>query len=263
MKTGLSRRGLIGLVPSALLVPSAALGSRTQAGSVHPLYPSHHPDAVKEIVSMSHGNLERVREMLKVTPALAKSAWEWGFGDWETPLAAAAHTGQAEIARLLMENGAQPDVFAFAMLGNLDAVQMLVKQNPGIQRSLGPHGITLLAHARFGGEKAAGVLAYLTELGDAGSAAVNLPLSDTEKEVYVGKYVFGEGANDHFVVALSKAKALQIQRPTGVNRMLNRVEDHGFAPTGAPHARIRFTVEGGVAVSLSVHDLQPVLVAKR
>ena len=117
MKTGLSRRGLIGLVPSALLVPSAALGSRTQAGSVHPLYPSHHPDAVKEIVSMSHGNLERVREMLKVTPALAKSAWDWGFGDWETPLAAAAHTGQAEIARLLMENGAQPDVFAFAMFG--------------------------------------------------------------------------------------------------------------------------------------------------
>ena len=79
----------------------------------------------------------------------------------------------------------------------------------------------------------------------------------------MGKYVFGAGANDHFVVALSKSKALQIQRPTGVNRMLNRVEDHGFAPTGAPHARIRFRVEGGVAVSLSVHDLQPVLVAKR
>ena len=263
MKTGLSRRGLIGLVPSALLVPSAALGSREQTGSVHPLYPSHHPDAVKEIVSASHGNLERVRAMLKDTPALAKSAWDWGFGDWETPLGAAAHTGQAEIAMLLMENGAQPDIFAFAMLGNLDAVQMLVKQNPGIQRSLGPHGITLLAHARFGGEKAAAVLAYLTELGDAGTAAANLPLSDADKDVYVGKYMFGEGANDHFVVALSKSKALQIQRPTGATRMLNRVEEHGFAPTGAPHARIRFTVESGVAVSLSVHDLQPVLVAKR
>ena len=263
MKTGLSRRGLIGLVPSAFLLPSAALGERTQASSVHPLYPSHHPDAVKEIVSMSHGSIDRVRAMLKDTPALAKSAWDWGFGDWETPLGAAAHTGQAEIARVLIDNGAQPDVFAFAMLGNLNAVQMLVKQNPGIQKNLGPHGITLLAHARFGGEKAAAVLAYLTELGDAGTAAPALPLTDSEKETYVGKYTFGKGVNDHFVVALSKSKALQIQRPTGVNRMLNRVEEHGFAPTGAPHARIRFTVEGGVAVSLSVHDLMPVLVAKR
>ena len=84
MKSSLSRRGLIGLVPSALLAPSFSLSTQGVASSgVHPLYPSHHPDAVKEIVSASHGNLERVREMLKQTPALAKSAWDWGFGDWE------------------------------------------------------------------------------------------------------------------------------------------------------------------------------------
>ncbi len=54
------------------------------------------------------------------------------------------------------------------MLGLIDVVKVFVVAQPGIQRSLGPHGIPLLAHARAGGEAAADTTAYLETHGDAG-----------------------------------------------------------------------------------------------
>ena len=53
------------------------------------------------------------------------------------------------------------------MLGQLDVVRAIIQANPGIQRLHGPHGITLLRHAQAGGEQAAKVVDYLSELGDA------------------------------------------------------------------------------------------------
>ena len=44
------------------------------------------------------------------------------------------------------------------MLGQLDVVKAFIDASPGVQRIHGPHGITLLAHARAGGEKAKPVL---------------------------------------------------------------------------------------------------------
>jgi hypothetical protein len=35
-----------------------------------------------------------------------------------------------------------------------DVVKALVAARPGVQRTLGPHGITLLAHAEVGGNAA-------------------------------------------------------------------------------------------------------------
>src|SRR5262245_48530133 len=100
-------------------------------------------------------------------PALVNAWWDWGFGDWESPLGAASHVGQRDIAEFLLERGARIDIFAAAMLGFTAVVRAFVVAQPGIQRTLGPHGITLLAHAKAGGKKAADTLAYLTELGDA------------------------------------------------------------------------------------------------
>jgi hypothetical protein len=57
------------------------------------------------------------------------------------------------------------DVFAAAMLGRLDIVTPVLTAYPALVNSHGPHGLTLLHHARKGGERAREVLAYLERLG--------------------------------------------------------------------------------------------------
>ena len=56
--------------------------------------------------------------------------------------------GNRPIAELLLENGAEPTLFSAAMLGQLDVVKAMIAAQPGVQRTRGPHSISLLAHAR-------------------------------------------------------------------------------------------------------------------
>ena len=121
-------------------------------------------DLVHEFVAKAHSDLDRVRSMLETRPALINAAWDWGGGDWETALGGAAHMGRADIARHLLANGARLDVFAAAMLGELDVVKSAVVAFPDTPTIAGPHGIPLIAHARRGGADAAGVVAYLESL---------------------------------------------------------------------------------------------------
>ena len=41
----------------------------------------------------------RVKELVTTHPHLANAWWDWGFGDWESPLGAAAHTGRRNASR--------------------------------------------------------------------------------------------------------------------------------------------------------------------
>jgi hypothetical protein len=118
---------------------------------------------VQELVAKSHGDLDRVRALIEAQPALVNAAWDWGAGDWETGLGAAAHVGRRDIALFLLDSGARLDVFAAAMLGYLDVVEAAVAARPDVVSVAGPHGIPLIAHARAGGEGAAAVLAFLEE----------------------------------------------------------------------------------------------------
>jgi hypothetical protein len=119
---------------------------------------------VEEFVGKAHGDIERVRELLAQEPALLNAAWDWGAGDWETGLGAAAHMGRRDIAELLIANGARVDVFAAAMLGQLDVVRAIIQANPASLTSPGPHGIPLLRHALAGGEPAKPVAEYLQQI---------------------------------------------------------------------------------------------------
>ena len=120
------------------------------------------PELVKEFVGVAHGNLTRVQELLEQTPALVNAAWDWGGGDWETGLGAAAHTGQKEIAALLLARGARMDIFAAAMLGKLEIVKAIIAVQPEARTAPGPHGIPLLVHAQQGGDAAATIVDFLT-----------------------------------------------------------------------------------------------------
>jgi ankyrin repeat protein len=82
------------------------------------------------------------------------AAWDWGAGDWEVPLEAAAHVGRREIARHLLAHGARPSLFASAMLGDHATVGAALTAVPAIANTRGPHGFTLLYHAAISGEVA-------------------------------------------------------------------------------------------------------------
>lgn len=127
--------------------------------------PALAPDLVSEFVRKAHSDIGRVRELLEIEPKLVNVSWDWGGGDFESGLGAAAHTGRREIALLLIERGARFDIFAAAMLGQLEVVKAALTAYPQTAKSLGAHGIPLLTHAKMGGEPARAVYDYLVALG--------------------------------------------------------------------------------------------------
>lgn len=262
----LSRRNFLGLIPGVMVgsafAPSMASAHQTDA-RLYPEFPAQDPVKVMAVVGASHRDLDKVKELVGASPSLAKAAWDWGFGDWETALGAASHVGRHDIVEYLIALGARPDIFTFAMMGNVEVVKSMIVASPGIQKAYGPHSISLMRHAESGGDRAKGVVEYLKSIGEADIAPADLSLTDAQKEVYVGWYAFPSASGDGFVVAKSRQGRLTIQR-NGKNPLnMFRVEDHGFCPPGASSVRIRFRVENGKAVAVTVHDPAPVITALR
>ena len=119
---------------------------------------------VEEFVGKAHGNLDRVKEMLTQEPGLVNATWDWGGGDFETALGAAAHMGRKDIANYLLDHGARLDIFAAAMLGKLEIVKAALMAYPDLIDTPGPHGIPLITHAEAGGKEAKTVFEYLSSL---------------------------------------------------------------------------------------------------
>jgi hypothetical protein len=123
--------------------------------------PALDPATVEAFVSKSHGDFDGVQALLAEEPALVNATWDWGGGDFETALGAAAHMGRRDIALFLLERGARIDVFAAAMLGETEIVRAVLAADPKARDVPGPHGIPLIEHARAGGEEAGEVLELL------------------------------------------------------------------------------------------------------
>lgn len=99
------------------------------------------------VVALAHGALDGVRIALERDATLANASVDWGGGDWESALGAAAHMHRRDIAELLLEHGARLDVFAAAMLGDMGTVKAVLDAHPEMRDAKGPHGIPLAAHA--------------------------------------------------------------------------------------------------------------------
>jgi hypothetical protein len=125
--------------------------------------PQLDPTKVQAFVANAHGDVEVVRSLLADEPRLVNASWDWGGGDWETGLGAAAHMGRRDIALLLLESGARLDLFAAAMLGDHEVVRATLAAYPEMRDAPGPHGIPLIEHARAGGDEAQAVLELLVE----------------------------------------------------------------------------------------------------
>jgi len=214
------------------------------------------------MVTVAHGNVKRVKELVDRQQTLAKATWDWGFGDWESALGAASHVGSREIAEYLIANGARPSIFSAAMLGQLDVVKAFIDASPGVQRIHGPHGITLLAHANAGREQAKPVLEYLKKVGDADPRIESPALSDEEANALVGSYSYGSEPSAVITIDATKGQ-LGFLRTNAMKRGLNQRAPREFSPAGAANVRIKFVVENGKATALTVHDPDIVLTAKR
>ena len=239
---------------------------------VHDRYPSTSQDDIREVVGAAHANFDKLKELVTARPELAKATYDWGFGDVESAIGASSHMGRKDMVEFLMEHGARPNLFTWAMLGKMDAVQAIIKSSPGVQKIPGPHGITLLGHAQMrlrrefvkGEEKRRQeeLVKYLESLGDADVRAVSLDITEEEQKSYFGKYKFGEGEDEYFEVTLNRRGDLYLSRAEYVGRVLNRIDQHQFAPGGAPSVKITFDFSGS-AGTLTIHDPEPIVKAIR
>ena len=245
--------------------------SAANAGQTVPdAFPRQPSELVREMVLVSHYDLKRVQELVEVRPALARAAWDWGFGDWEDALGAASHMGNRAIAEYLISKGARPTLFSAAMLGQLDVVKGMISAQPGAQRIQGPHSISLLAHAKAGGDAARPVFDFLQSLGDAGADS-EPPLSQDDVDTVKGTYVFGPGMSQvdvtvERIIDPNDMKQM-ISRVTWtrqgmIGRPLNHLGNRTFYPWGAPSVRIQFTEENGARL-MTVSDGDTTLVARR
>jgi len=269
MRQSLSRRSFL-MTGSALVTPHLAARTLADAGqgqgsageAIPVTFPTQDPEVVREVVAVSHGNFKRLKELVDPRPTLALATWDWGFGDWETALGAASHVGNREIAEYLIANGARPTIFSAAMLGQLDVVTAFVTASPGVQRIHGPHSITLMSHAKAGGERARPVVAYLEKLGDADPRIESPALTDADVESFAGSYAYGPGPTERITIDGQKGH-LGFTRANATRRGLLQRAAGEFSAVGAPRVRIKFVVEGGRAVRLTVHDPDLVLTAQR
>jgi len=80
-----SRRSFLSLAPVILtpaLVRWQSAPAKAPAGP-SAAFPTQDADLIREMVGASHFNVARVKELVTRQPALARAAWDWGFGDWE------------------------------------------------------------------------------------------------------------------------------------------------------------------------------------
>ena len=268
--------GLIGITTFGYSSAQNSINNVINAGGKDSLfyrYPSMDDSMVSGIVGASHGNFDRVKELVKKRPELAGASWDWGFGDWETALGAASHVGRRDIAEFLISNGARPDIFTYTMMGMLKSVQEIIETVPGIQSHTGPHGITLLQHGKNRLEDKTisetdkanvnKVISYLEGLGNADAKPKSLEMSEEEKKKYLGEYRFGDGEGEIFVVDQHRLGFLQVARKGSAGRKLSKVDDNTFSPAGAASVKIIFKIINDKAVSLRVHEPEPLITATR
>jgi hypothetical protein len=145
-----------------LLVP-AIFSNPYESGLLHPQPPD--PELVKQFVGAAHKDMERVKLMLQESPDLLNSVNNLGGWDWEDAIGAAGHVGIPDLALYLLEKGARPTICVAAMLGKTDVVKAYITAFPQMKDAVGPHKISLVRHAKAGGENAREVLDYLRSLG--------------------------------------------------------------------------------------------------
>ncbi len=281
MNNSISRRALVkssvfGLIavsiPSITYANTMYMSYENGDNSLPVRYPSIDDAIVSDVVGKSHFDLDTVKKYVDKRAELARATWDWSFGDWESAIGAASHVGRRDIVFYLMEKGARPTMFTYAMLGAYDIVKNMIEMSPGIQQTMGPHGISLYSHAQVGMRmkdkmtteevgNCEKLIDYLEGLGDA-AGETYLEMTD-DKEKYVGDYKYGEGEKDGFSVKVNSREMLSLGKLGKFGGGLYKIGDYEFMYNGVPSVKISFQLENNVVKSLTVHEPELTLVAKK
>jgi hypothetical protein len=187
---------------------------------------------VSDFVGKAHRpDPEAIKPLLTQEPALLNAAWDWGLGDWETALGAAAHTGHREVAMFLLDRGARPDLFAATMLGEIATVKSWLSFAPAAHKSPGPHGIPLLSHAIAGAKPAEPVFHLLLERGANVNAAANngmtaLMMASLGGQAEAVETLLAKGA-DPRLKSTDGRTAFSIATKAGADRIVRMLRDAG------------------------------------
>jgi hypothetical protein len=150
---------------TGLLILSDSLGSTATVKQNPDKGPPLDVLLVKEFVTVAHKDMAKVKVMLESNPDLLNSVNNLGGWDWEDAVSAAGHVGNAELANFLLEKGARMTLCVATMLGKIEIVKSSIQSFPYMKNTVGPHKISLMRHAKAGGQNALEVLEYLKSLG--------------------------------------------------------------------------------------------------
>lgn len=236
-------------------------------------FPNIDPAIISEVVGKSHFDLDGVKKLVDNRSELAKSVWEWRFGDFESAIGAASHVGRRDIALYLMSKGATPTIFTLAMMGAYDSVQAMIKAYPGIEKTTGPHGISLLDHA-YAGERMKDKMTTteienlektieLLQSLDGAKGPQYLDVTPEEQQNYLGNYIYGDKENEGFTIQLNMRKLLSLGPIGGFGGAMYKLDENLFTYNGAPSVTIQFDWEGKKVIGLRLSDPEIMVEAKK
>jgi ankyrin repeat protein len=99
------------------------------------------------IAAVKTGQIERVLALLDMDPSLVEARSDGGT----TAVVLATYYGHPQVARLLIDRGAEVDIFTAAMTGSLDRARALLDEQPDLINAFAPDGFQPLGLAAFFG----------------------------------------------------------------------------------------------------------------
>lgn len=252
--------GSVGVAGAAILPTSLASASIKESSKNKREAPES--TLVRDFVGACHARIDTVRDMLKEHPDLAKSAWDWGFGDYETAIGACSHTGRKDIIELLLAHGARPTIFTLATLDKHAAVRGFIDSMPNARNIEGPHSISLYRHAQAGNAKR--VMQFLEREG-LDSMGPSVQCDPDLADRYTGLYKFDpDDQPDARVSWVDRFDCLGITMGDGNTRNLIPMSGMGgnqnqahytFRPVGSSGARIILSGNASIIIQHAGHEL--------
>ena len=181
---------------------------------------------VDAFVGVCHGRLEIVQTMLAEHPGLINARSSQN----ETGVQAAAHTGQKEICRFLLAEGAPLDICTAAVLGLEPDVNRMLAGDATLKDATGAHGLPVMLFAALGGSLAIAKTLHGYGAAVNGGDGVSTPLHGTvwADQPEIAEWLIVNGAkadSKDFTGKTPKEAAEAIKRP----RVLQVFAQHGLA----------------------------------
>lgn len=185
-------------------------------------------EQIREFVIASHFDLEKVKTMLAENPGLLNVAFEWGPGDFEDGLGAAAHVGNRPIAEFFLAQGVPLTVCAAAMLGRKADVEQFIAGDSALANAKGAHGIPIMFHAAMSGDTSIADLLVAKGGGEGIPFALHGAIAHEHLEM--ARWLLDHGAKDHLDVENYEGKTPLVKAEESENAdMVALLREYGAA----------------------------------